>query len=188
MSRLRIEAQVEVPQMRSEAAWYCVRSQCKHEHIAGAHLRMLDGVSVFCPRIRFKRATRRGVVWVTEGMFPGYLFARFGLLEMHRRVCYAHGVVGIIRFGDRYATIEDEALASLRDLTDVSQVKGLNCELAHGDRVEITEGAFVGLEAVITQVLPAKQRVKVLMEFLGRSVEAEVEKANVLQVTHPQAA
>jgi transcriptional antiterminator RfaH len=189
MSRPTIEAQVEVPQMRPEAAWYCVRSQYKHEHIAAAHLRMLDEVSVFCPRIRFKRATRRGVVWVTEGMFPGYLFARFGLSKMHRRVRYAHGVVGIIRFSDRYATIDDEALAPLRDLTDFSEVKELNCELSQGDRVEITEGAFVGLEAVITQVLPAKQRVKVLMEFLGRNVEAEVEQANVLpQVAHPLAA
>ena len=53
--------------MRPEAAWYCVRSQCKHEHIAATHFRMLDGVSVFCPRILFKRATRGGVVWVTEG-------------------------------------------------------------------------------------------------------------------------
>ncbi len=67
-------------------AWYCVRSQNKHEHIAAAHLRMLDGVTVFCPRIRFKRTTRRGVVWVTEGMFPGYLFARFRLSELHWQV------------------------------------------------------------------------------------------------------
>ena len=188
MIRSTLGAQVQVPQIRPEPAWYCVRSQYKHEHIAGAHLRMLDGVTVFCPRIRFKRESRRGVVWVTEGMFPGYLFARFGLSEMHRRVRYAHGVVGIIRFGDRYATIEDEALSPLRDHTDFS-VKELNYELSQGDRVAITEGAFVGLEAVITQVLPAKQRVKVLMEFLGRNVEAEVEQSNVLpQVAHPLAA
>jgi transcriptional antiterminator RfaH len=188
MSRPTIEAQGKVPQMHPEPAWYCVRSQYKHEHIAGAHLRMLDGVTVFCPQIRFKRATRRGIVWVTEGMFPGYLFAHFGLAEMHRQVRYAHGVIGIVRFGDRYATIEDGALAPLRDHTGFAEVIELNYELAQGDRVEITEGAFFGLEAVITQVLPAKRRVKVLMEFLGRNVEAEVEQANVLlQVAHPLA-
>jgi transcriptional antiterminator RfaH len=78
--------------MHPEPAWYCVPSQYKHEHIAGAHLRKLDKVAVFCPRIGFKRATRRGVVWVTEGMFPGYLFARFGLSEMHSQVRCAYGV------------------------------------------------------------------------------------------------
>ena len=189
MNGSTIEAQVEVPQIRPEPAWYCVRSQYKHEHIATAHLRMLDGVIVFCPRIRFKRASRRGVVWVTEGMFPGYLFARFGLSEMHRQVRYTHGVIGIVRFGDRYATVEDGVLAPLRDHTDFAEVKEMNFELSQGDWVKVTEGAFVGLEALITQVLPAKERVKVLMEFLGRNVEAEVEQANVLpQVVHPLAA
>jgi transcriptional antiterminator RfaH len=150
---------------------------------------MLDGVTVFCPRIRFKKASRRGVVWVTEGMFPGYLFARFGLSEMHSQVRYTHGVIGIVRFGDRYPTIEDRALAPFRDRTDLAEVLELNYELSQGDRVKFTEGAFVGLEVVVTQVLPAKQRVKVLMELLGREVEVEVEHANVLpQVAHPLAA
>jgi hypothetical protein len=36
MSRPTREAQVEVPQMRLEAAWYCVRPQSNHEHIARA--------------------------------------------------------------------------------------------------------------------------------------------------------
>ncbi len=181
-----IEAQVEVPQIRAEPAWYCLRSQPKHEHIAGAHLRMLERVAVFCPRIRFKKATRRGLVWVTEAMFTGYLFARFELAEMHRQVLYAHGVCGIVRFGNRYPTIEEGSLAQLRNQTDVAEVKQLIYEFSQGDRVKIMEGVFVGLEAVVTQVLPATQRVKILMDFLGRKTEAEVENASLLpQVAHP---
>src|SRR5580704_14219005 len=95
----------------AQSAWYCLRSQPKHEHIAAAHLRLLQDVTVFCPRIRFKRATRQGLVWVTEAMFPSYLFAHFELAEMHRQVRYAHGVTDIVQFGGRYPTIEDPALA-----------------------------------------------------------------------------
>jgi len=172
-----------------EPAWYCLRSQHKHEHIAAAHLHMLEGVTVFCPRIRFKRATRRGLVWVTEAMFPGYLFARFELSEMHRQVRYAPGVGGIVRFADRYPTIEDGALAQLRDHTGAAEIKELNYELSQGDQVKIVTGIFAGLEAVVTQVLPAKERVKVLMDFLGRQIQAEVERSNVLlEVDHPLAA
>lgn len=172
-----------------ESAWYCLRAQPKHEHIAAAHLRMLTGVMVFCPRIRFKRATRQGLVWVTEAMFPGYLFARFELAEMHRQVGYAHGVAGIVRFGDRYPTIDEGALVQLRDHTGGTEVKEVDYRLSQGDDVKIAEGAFAGLEAVITEVLPAKQRVKVLMDFLGRKMEAEVERSSVLrQVAHPLAA
>jgi transcriptional antiterminator RfaH len=173
----------------AEAAWYCLRSQPKHEHIAAAHLRMLERVTVFCPRIRFKRTTRQGPAWVTEAMFPGYLFAHFALAEMHRQVRYAHGVSGLVQFGGRYPTIDEETLAHLRDHIGVAEVKELNYELSKGDQVKLVEGAFVGLEAIVTQVLPAKERVKVLMDFLGRKVEAEVEHASVLlQVAHPLAA
>jgi transcriptional antiterminator RfaH len=172
-----------------EPAWYCLRAQPKHEHIAAAHLRMLADVTVFCPRLRFKRATRQGLVWVTEAMFPGYLFARFELSEMHRQVGYAHGVAGIVRFGDRYPTIDDGALIHLRDHAGGTDVKVVDYRLSQGDDVKIAEGAFAGLEAVVTEVLPAKQRVKVLMDFLGRKMEAEVERSSVLrQVVHPLAA
>jgi transcriptional antiterminator RfaH len=172
-----------------EPAWYCLRSQPKHEHIAAAHLRMLEGVTVFCPRIRFRRATRQGLVWVTEAMFPGYLFARFELAKMHRQVGYAHGVSGIVRFADRYPAIEEGALAQLRNHTDGSEVKELDYAISQGDNVRIAEGAFAGLEAIVTQILPAKERVRVLMDFLGRKMEAEVECSSILrQVAHPLAA
>ena len=173
----------------AHAAWFCIRSQPKHEHIAAAHLRVLEGVTVFCPRIRFKTSTRNGTRWVTEAMFPGYLFARFALAQMHRAVRYAHGVSGIVRFADRYPTIDEGALEQLRAHTGDSEVNELSYKLSQGDDVRIVEGAFAGLEAVVVQVLPAKERVKILMDFLGRKVEAEVEHASVLlQVAHPLAA
>jgi transcriptional antiterminator RfaH len=150
---------------------------------------MLQTVTVFCPRVRFKKATRKGVVWVTEAMFPGYLFARFELAEMHRQVRYAHGVSGIVRFADRYPTIQEEALAQLWHHTGADEIKELSYELLQGDRVKIVNGSFAGLEAVVTQVLPANERVKVLMDFLGRKMEAEVQRSNILQqVAHPLAA
>jgi transcriptional antiterminator RfaH len=62
-------------------------------------------------------------------------------------------------------------------------------ELSEGDQVQIVGGAFVGLDAVVTQVLEAKERVKVLMDFLGRKMEAEVQWSSVIrQVSHPLAA
>lgn len=183
----RIEKlQLDTAQMLSEVAWYCVRSRRRQEQLAATHLRRLDGVTVFCPRIRFKKSSRRGVIWVTDAMFPGYLFARCALPKMHRQIRYAHGVCGIVRFGDRYPTIEEGVLAQLGSHTGSAEVKELNYELSEGVQVKITGGAFAGLEAVVTKVLPAKQRVKVLMEFLGTKVEAEVGDSNVLpQLAYP---
>ena len=172
-----------------EPAWFCLRSQPKHEHIAAAHLRLLEEVTVFSPRIRFKRSTCRGVVWVTEAMFPGYLFAKFALAEMLRPVRYAHGVSGIVRFADRFPTIDEQTVERLMDQTDSVGVREMEYGLSQGDDVRITDGIFAGLDAVVIQVLPARERVKVLMDFLGRKIEAEVNHSSILRHTaHPLAA
>jgi hypothetical protein len=39
---------------------------------------------------------------------------------------------------------------------------------------------FMGLATVVTQALPARERVRVLMEFLGQCREVEVSKSDLL--------
>jgi transcription antitermination factor NusG len=43
-----------------------------------------------------------------------------------------------------------------------------------GDAAVMVEGALVGLRAVITQVMPGGERVKILMDLMGTAVAAEV--------------
>jgi len=49
-----------------------------------------------------------------------------------------------------------------------------------GQPVQLIEGPFQGLEVVVTQLLPARERIRVLLEFLGRSLEMEVPAGKVL--------
>ena len=177
----RLESTQRDPAGSSEAAWYCLQAKHKQEHIAAAHLRELKGVIVFCPRLRFRRQTRTGVAWVTEALFPGYLFANFDLGRMHRVVGYAHGVRSIVRFANRYPTIDEVTVAQLNQHVGERQIKVIDYEPLRGDNVKVAEGAFAGLDAVVTQILPARDRVRVLMDFLGRKVEAELERAAVLR-------
>ena len=109
---------------------------------------------------------------VTEAMFPGYFFARFSLGEMLPQVRSAHGVSSIVRFGDWYPVIDDTVIEQLRDKTG-DDIAELLPEFTPGDSVRLTEGPLAGLEAVITQVLPGKERVRVLLEFLGRETVTE---------------
>jgi transcriptional antiterminator RfaH len=164
-----------------EAAWYCVQAKHKHEHIAAVHLRTLKGVVVFCPRLRFKRETRTGLARVTEALFPGYLFAHFSLAKMHRAVAYAREVRCIVRFANRYPTIDAATVDQLREHVGDNEIKEMEYEPSRGDNIKVAKGAFAGLEAVVTQILPARARVRVLMDFLGRKVEAELESSVVLR-------
>jgi transcription elongation factor/antiterminator RfaH len=162
------------------AAWYCVRTQPKSEHIAAAHLRLLEGVEVFCPRLRLRKVTRRGPVWFVEALFPGYLFARFDPLASQNEVTHARGVSTIVRFKETPASVPDEAIAELRKHMDGTECKEIDQSIREGDSVVVAQGMFMGLTTVVTQALPARERVRVLVEFLGQCREVEVSKASLL--------
>jgi transcriptional antiterminator RfaH len=165
----------------SPSAWFCLRSQPKHEHIAARHLRQMPEVDVFLPRIRFRRKTRHGTVWATEALFPNYLFACFNWKESLRRVCHSPGVAGVIHFGDQWPTIPGELIGELRSMFGSEEIHVLPAEPDVGDEIQIAGGAFHGLTAVVTQVMPARKRVTVLLEFLGRQTAVQVPLENVVR-------
>jgi len=168
----------------SSVAWFCLRSQLKHEHIAAANLRRQGCADVFSPRIRFKRATRRGPVWVTESLFPSYLFARFDWKESLRAVHHAPGVAGVVHFGSRWPTIPEEIIEQLRATVGPQELRVIGETLEPGDEVQISGGAFHGLQGVVSRVMPGRARVAVLLEFLGRQSAVEVAADAVVRL-HP---
>jgi len=154
--------------------WFCLRSQPKHEHIAAAHLRKMEEIEVFLPRIRFQRATRRGLVWTTEALFPSYLFARFDWHRSLRNVHLAHGVSSVVHFGSRWPVVEDGVMEELKQSFGAEELHIISATLQPGDTVEIAEGAMRGLRAVVSRVMPSRERVAVLLELLGRQTTIEV--------------
>jgi len=155
-------------------SWFCVRTHPKHEHIAAAQLRQESDVEVFLPRVKYRRRTRSGLAWVSEALFRDYLFARFEWQSALRRVRHARSVREVVHFGDRWPTVPAQAISQLRAAMGNTELRLIEGGLQPGDAVQIAEGAFCGLEAVVTRVMPAKDRVAVLIEFLGRQTTIEL--------------
>jgi transcriptional antiterminator RfaH len=160
--------------------WFCLKAEPKREHLAATALRRRFGIECLSPRLRFRKLTRRGPVWFVEAMFPGYLFAKFVYSSQHRAVESSHGVRGIVRFGDRLATLPEDTVIALQSEAGTEEVVTVDSSLKIGQPVQLIEGPFQGLEVVITQLLPARERIRVLLEFLGRSLEMEVPAEKVL--------
>jgi len=161
--------------------WFCVRTQPKHEHLAAASLRQNFKIEVFLPRVRFRRPTRQGPAWVTEALFANYLFARFELAACLRQVQHARGVRGLVRFGNRWPTVPEQSIAELRAAFGNDELRVINNEFTAGEVVEIKGGAFHGLEALVTRAFPAKQRVAVLLDFLGRQTAVELAEEQLVK-------
>jgi transcriptional antiterminator RfaH len=170
----------------STLAWFCLRTQPKHEHIAAGYLEQFEDVEVFNPRIEYTRSTRLGPALVRESMFPNYLFARFDWKHSLAKVRYANGVRGVVHFGDRWPTLPNSVITDLRALVGVTGLHVLPSALAPGDKVALSGGVFHGLEAVITQVMPASSRVVVLMTFLGDQRFVELEATKVVKDLYAQ--
>lgn len=165
----------------ARASWFCLQTQSKREHIAAAQLRQDATIDVFLPRIRYRRSTRNGMAWVTEGLFPGYLFARFELTSQFRLVQATRGVRGVVHFGDRWPTISDAAIAELRTLLGDAEIRLISPDLTPGDTVEVADGIFHGIKAIVTRVMPGRERVSVLLDFLGRQTTVELDRAQLVQ-------
>jgi transcriptional antiterminator RfaH len=161
-------------------SWFCLRGQPKREHIAAACLRQISEIEVFCPRLRFRKPTTRGPIWFVEPMFPGYLFARFNYAAFHRRISQSPGVSGFVRFGDRLALLPAALISEIRIRTGTSEFVEVNQALEPGQNVQITRGPFQGLEALVTRLITARDRVEILIEWMGRSLHAEAGVADLV--------
>src|SRR6266403_3694857 len=169
------------PRSADEPFWFCLKAQPKREHLAAEGLRKQFSIVCFAPRLRARKLTRRGPVWFVEAMFPGYFFAQFDYVSRRRAVEYAPGVRGFVQFGDRLATIDAATIEGLRRRMEANEIVTIDPEIKVGQEVQIAHGPLLGLEVLVTQLLPASERVRVLLEFLGRSLQMEVSKETLIQ-------
>lgn len=153
--------------------WYCVRTKPKKERMAAASIGSMLLLEVFCPQIRFRRKTVRGPVWFQEAMFPGYVFVKFDMGEMKRAVAHAPGVLNIPVFDGRVVSIPDTVIASLQHELDDDGAVDAGLPLEVGEETTVLEGSMRGLTVKVIKVMPAEDRVAVLLELLGTLVEAE---------------
>lgn len=160
--------------------WYCIRTKRLAERPAAAAIREELGSDVFCPMIRFERARRTGKAWVTEALFPNYLFARFDFSTHYRRVQTTRGVLRIVGFGGHPQPVPTRVITELREAVSEKETIILRSDLRPGTEIEVVAGPFRGLRTVVTRILPAKQRVAILLEILGMEREVEIDEKHIL--------
>jgi transcriptional antiterminator RfaH len=167
-----------------ELLWYCVRAKPKQEGVATRLLRQELGLEVFCPKIRFKRARSTGVAWVQEAMFPGYLFVRFVYPQLYRRIASISGVAKTLSFGGRPCVLDESIIADLRLYVADGEVVEITSDIKEGEEVKVIEGPFLGVRALVTRIMPARDRVAILLSILGQEREVEVSAGALLPDLH----
>ncbi len=166
--------------------WYCLHTAPRQENKVAQLLTRELGLEVFAPRIRFRRMRAGRPLWATEALFPGYLFARFNYLDRRRQINALPGVTSIVHFGDQAAPVDDSIMAELRALVRDNETVEVTADPRPGSEVVITGGSLRGLRVLVTRVIPARQRIAILLDLLGSEREVEIERDRVLPVNPRQ--
>lgn len=162
--------------------WYVLRSKPHKENQVDARLRTA-GIQTYYPCLSVKPVNPR--CSTTRPYFPGYLFVYADLdLINSGSLQWLPGAVGLLQFGDTLATVPDSFIKQLRQrIEQINQAGGLTYNgLKPGDRVQITGGPFAGYEAIFDTRLGGNERVRVLLEILGRLVNAEIDARDIARL------
>lgn len=169
--------------MSDNRKWRAVLCRPRQERKAEAHLEN-QGFEVFLPRMR-ARSRLRGK-WTTriEPLFPRYLFVRLEeFTDDWSTIRSTRGVIGLVRFGNEFPSLDDVIIHELRARHDGQGVIDLSeaMDIQADDTIEITNGAMAGLRAVF-RARNGDERVVVLLKLLNNEREIELPRDHVRKV------
>jgi transcriptional antiterminator RfaH len=152
--------------------WYAIYTKPKKERQVNTLLQG-QGIETYLPTVRRKVRRRDRPERIVY--FPCYLFARVDFdVTPRSSIDWMPGVRRIVHSGERPTVVADELVALIRRrLGNIEEVGRGN--LRQGDRVRIRSGPLRDLEAVFDQPLSAAERVRVLLDVMGRITPVEID-------------
>lgn len=146
--------------------WIVVRTKPRCENWAAANLER-QGFVCYCPKTAevVGRGMRRYTV--ARALFPGFLFVQLAE-NRWRTILSTYGVTGPIMVGESPGYIRAKAIEELKEREDRDGLIVLPSKRI-GSRVQVTRGPMLHRTGIF-QGMSGPDRVRVLMEFLGRKI------------------
>jgi transcriptional antiterminator RfaH len=151
--------------------WYLIHSKPKQEYRAFEHLEN-QGFDVYLPQLKTFKLKKGRQEKAIEPLFPRYLF-----IQLHEtssawyKIHSTRGVSGLVRFSEYPAEVPVGLINQLKMQANEEGILDKTGEIKTifkaGDLVTITEGSFIGLEAIVKEQ-DGDQRVKILISMLGQ--------------------
>jgi transcriptional antiterminator RfaH len=149
----------------SALEWYVIYSKRQRETWAELHLRR-KGIEAFHPVLglpHYAAGRRRSMA-----LFPNYVFVRIELATQFCDVIWSPGVKSFVGAGGVPLSVDDSVVHFLkRNATADGQLRA-RPDLKAGQEVEIVDGPFAGLMAIIQNPPDANGRIRMLMRLLNR--------------------
>ncbi len=148
----------------SDPKWYLIRTKPGKERWVRDQLAAVLP-EVFLPFLRARMSRWGRFGWSVVLLFPSYLFARCDLRGNYFGIKYSAGVAGLVSAGNEPLTVAPEIIASIRERAIVVEI--VAPRFAAGERVQVTERQFYGIEAIFERYLSGEERVAILLNAAG---------------------
>jgi len=158
----------------SDKLWYVVYTKPQKELQVVSLLEERESLTVYLPEVYQKFRNKIQL----RPLFPRYLFVRLDDEQMELdKVNYTPGVVKLVSAEDKPLPLRHEVIEAIRqEVKRWNDMGGLPTEqFTEGEIVRLKSGPLAGLEAVFVKHLPARDRVLVLLRFLGQENQVEID-------------
>lgn len=160
----------------SPKKWYAIYTRSRWEKKVNLLLQE-SGVESYCPLNKVHRKWSDRMKVVEEPLFKSYVFVKVNEQEK-TAVRMVNGVVNFVYWLGKPAIIKDKEIETIkRFLDEYDNVEVQQVNIFPKSKIRIRKGAFMDKEATVLKVL--KNRVEVVIESIGYSMIAYIDKSNV---------
>ena len=154
------------------ANWYVIHTEPRAEYVAAREL-YRDGYEVYFPSVK---ATNTHSGRANMPLFPGYMFLKCDpQLAGWPSFRPGHRVSHWVNFGGVVPSISDEDVSALEQRVEsIESSSGMWQRFRPGESVWVNTPNMEGLAKVIKEAKSPDAKAKVLMQFMGRMVQAQV--------------
>ena len=148
--------------------WYVIHTKPRQEQRALLNLQQ-QGYTCYLPLFAIEKLRQGALMVVQEPLFSRYLFIQLDTGQAGKSWGPIRSTIGVsclVTFGVEPAKISVELVEALRSHND-SAGRPPERLFNQGDRVQIKDGPFAGLEAIY-QMDDGKRRAMVLIEILSK--------------------
>ena len=159
--------------------WYVVYTQAKSEVLAAENLKR-QGFNVYLPLYKTYKQSLADVVYQNVPMFARYMFFRPGNdTQSIGAARSTRGVSFVLSFGFQMAVLKNVQLEAIRafELARSCMDAGQISPFQPGVKVRFADISMRGVDGIVTSV--SNQRVKVLLQLLGKQHTVSVEHQRV---------
>lgn len=157
-----------IESVENAVRWYVVHTNPKQEERAYENLRAW-GVDALSPKLRARRYNEfsGAVSYLSQPLFPRYIFARFNARKLLSKVRFTRGVHKVLSFGDGPVPVDEGVIEIIHSRIDERGfVKG-NDDLKPGDKVLIKAGPLRNFVGVFEGQVKNSKRISLLLTTIS---------------------